>query len=145
MHARIIDQRPALSTIVILPIWTVVMEIHYIVLGLVASYAVLCGLFYNPAISAMWAEASMMWIRVDFGFDPVHFIGGSYWWENSLAIVEPIARKLFDVFDFGLGSLLLKLALSRALLSLLDAKFIYGSRSPGIQEAIPTSLPRISN
>jgi hypothetical protein len=69
----------------------------------------------------MWAEAPMMWIRVNVGFDPVHFIAGSYWWENSLAIVEPIARKLLDVFDFGLGSLLLKLAVSRALLRLLDA------------------------
>jgi hypothetical protein len=122
LHARIIDQRPALSTIVILPIQTLVIEIHWIVLALVASYTVLCGLFYNPAISAMWTEAPMMWIRVNLGFDPVHFIAGSHWWESSLAIVEPIARKLVDVFDLGLGSLLLKLAMSRVLIRLLDAK-----------------------
>ena len=105
----------------ILPIRTLVIEIDYIMLGLVASYIALRGFFYNPAISAMWAEAPMMWIRVNVVFDPVHFIAGSYWWENSLAIVEPIARKLLDVFDFGLGSLLLKLAVSRALLRLLNA------------------------
>jgi hypothetical protein len=120
------------------------MEIHYIVFGLIASYVALCGLFYNPAISAMCAEAPMMWIRVNVGFDPVHFIAGSYWWENSLAIVEPIARKLLDVFDFGLGSVLLKLAVSRILLSLLEAKFTRGSRLVRIQDAIPRSLTKSS-
>jgi len=95
------------------------MEIDHFVLGLVAAYAILCGLFYNPAVSAVWAVTPMLWIRLNMGFDPVHFVAGSNSLENSLAIVEPIARRLTDVFDFSLGSLLLKMALSRAILRLL--------------------------
>jgi hypothetical protein len=120
MRSRILDSRPGLSAIVLVPIRTLAVQLHKTMLCVVAVYAGLCGLVYNPALSASWPMAPMLWIRATMRFDPVHFIASSNSFENSVAILEPIARKLIDMADFSVGSMLLKLAFLRALMRLLD-------------------------
>jgi hypothetical protein len=120
MRLRVLETRPAVSKIVLVPIRTLAVQLDKITLCVVAIYAGMCGLFYNPAVSASWAIAPMLWIRATMQFDPVHFIAGSNSFENSVTILEPIARKLMDMVDFSVGSMLLKLAFLRALMRLLD-------------------------
>jgi hypothetical protein len=120
MLPKILDQRPRLSLAVVIPVRILIVDIDKKMLGLMAVYAALCAVFYDPSLSVAWTYAPMMWIRSAMNFDPVHFSAGASSLENCIAIATPLVRKLAEVHDFGVGSILLKLSFTRAILRLVD-------------------------